>query len=65
VSKTDSKEKAKATRAAHQEAQRQLWAEQRAAINAARGALTRLMEREDATPEQILRAAELLVEIGM
>lgn len=60
----DSKEKAKASREAHQEAQRQLWAEQRAAISAARVGLQRVMESAEATTAEILEAARLLAQIG-
>jgi len=60
----DSREKARATREANQEAQRLLWDEQRTAISAARVGLQRVMESEDATTEQILEAARLLAEIG-
>lgn len=38
--------------------------EQREATKTAKKALLRVMEGEDATPEQILRAAELLAQIG-
>ncbi len=58
-------EQGKATRERNLEAQRKLWTEKAAAISAARTALTKLMEREDATSAEILRAAELLVEIGL
>lgn len=56
--------KARATRERNQEAQRRRYAEQAESIRAARKALQRVMESEDATPEQILRAAELLAQIG-
>lgn len=42
----------------------ELYREQLRATRAARTALQRIFESEDATPEQILRAAELLAEIG-
>lgn len=60
----DSQEKARATREANQEAQRRLWDEKRAAISAARAGLQRVMENTEATPEQVLEAAQLLVELG-
>ncbi len=60
----DSKEKARATREARYEVQRQLWTEQRTAIGAARVGLRRVMESAAATPEQILEAARLLAEIS-
>ena len=41
-----------------------MWREQRETIKTAKKALLRVMESEDATPEQILRAAELLAQIG-
>jgi len=60
----DSKEKARATREANQEAQRLLWDEQRAAIGAARVGLQRVMGATDATTAEILEAARLLAEIA-
>lgn len=57
-------EKARETRQRHQEAQRARYEAQRNAIETARTALLRVMEREDATSEQILEAARLLAEIG-
>ena len=60
----DSKEKARETRIKNQEAQRRRYAEQAKSIRVTRLALQRVMESEDATPEQILRAAELLAQIG-
>ena len=60
----DSKEKARETRIKNQEAQRRRYAEQAESIRAALLALQRVMEREDATPAEILEAARLLVEIG-
>lgn len=57
-------EKGKLTRITNTEARIALLLEQKAAISATRCALTRLMEREDTTPAEILRAAELLAEIG-
>lgn len=56
--------KAQATRERNREARTALYQEQAQAIQAARKALQRVMESEDATPEQILRAAELLAQIG-
>lgn len=60
----ESHKKAQATRERNQEAQRRRYTEQAESIRAARKALQRIMESEDATPEQILRAAELLAQIG-
>lgn len=57
-------EKARNTREQNLQAQMALCMEQREAISAARSALTKLMEREDATPAEILQAAQLLVDIG-
>ena len=56
--------KAQETRRKNEEARRQMWEEQREAIKTAKKALLRVMESEDATPEQLLRAAELLAQIG-
>ena len=60
----DSKEKARETRIKNQEAQRRRYAEQAESIRAALLALQRVMEREGATPAEILEAGRLLVEIG-
>lgn len=57
-------EKSVATRQRHAEARAQLWKEQRQAIETARKAILRVMEREDATPGEILEAARLLAEIA-
>ena len=57
-------EKSVATRQRHAEARTQLWQEQRQAIETARKALLRVMEREDTTPEQLIRAAEALAKLG-
>jgi len=57
-------EKARATRERNKEAQARRYEEQAASIRAARLALQRVMESDDATPEQILEAARLLVEIA-
>lgn len=56
--------KAQATRQRNQEAQARLWEEKREAVRAARKALQRVMDSEEATPAQVLEAARLLVEIG-
>lgn len=56
-------EKARETRQRHQEAQRQLWEEQRQSIETVRKALLRVMDNADATPAEILEAARLLAEI--
>ncbi len=60
----ESHKKAQATRQKNEEIRRQLWAEQQEAIKTVRKALLRIMEREDATPTEILEAARLLAEIG-
>lgn len=57
-------EKAAETRRRHTEAQRQLWEEQRRAVETVRKALLRVMDNVDATPGEILEAARLLAEIG-
>lgn len=57
-------EKAKSTRQRNAEARARLWEEQREATKTAKKALLRVMESEGSTPEQILRAAELLAQIG-
>lgn len=56
--------KAQATRERNQEAQRRRYTEQAESIRAARLALQRVMEAQEATPAEILEAARLLVEIG-
>ena len=60
----ESHKKAQATRERNQAAQARRYEEQAASIRAARLALQRVMESEDATPAEILEAARLLVEIG-
>lgn len=60
----ESHKKAQATRERNQEARARRYEEQAASIRAARLALQRVMESEDATSAQILEAARLLVEIG-
>lgn len=60
----DSHKKAQATRERNKEAQARRYEEQTASIRAARLALQRVMEREDATNAEILEAARLLAEIG-
>lgn len=60
----ESHEKAQAARERNREAQARRYEEQAASIRAARLALQRVMEREDATSAQILESARLLVEIG-
>lgn len=52
------------TRQRHAEARTQLWQEQRQAVETARKALLRVMEREDTTPGEIIEAARLLVQIA-
>lgn len=56
--------RAQATRERNQEARTALYQEQAAAKRAARLALQRVIEREDATAAELLEAARLLVEIG-
>jgi len=56
--------KAQETRKRNIEARITLRREQAQAVRAARLALQRVMEREDATPAEILRAAELLAHLG-
>ena len=60
----ESHKKAQATRERNQEARARRYEEQAASIRAARLALQRVMESEDATPAEILEAVRLLVEIG-
>lgn len=57
-------EKARETRIKNQEARSQLYREQAAAVAAARQALQQVFETKDASVDQILRAAELLVKLG-
>lgn len=58
------KAKARETRAKNEAARAAKWAAQAESIQAARIALTKVFESPDATPEQILEAGRLLVEIG-
>lgn len=60
----DAHKKAQATRARNLEARAAIYREQTAAMRAARLALQRVTEREDATTAELLEAARLLVEIG-
>jgi len=60
----ESHKKAQATRQRNQEARSALYREQAAAVRAARLALQRVLEREDASPSEIIRAAELLTRLG-
>lgn len=60
----ESHKKAQATRERNQEARARRYEEQAASIRAARLALQRVMESEDATPAEILEASRLLVELG-
>lgn len=55
--------KARATRERNREAQARRYEEQREAARTARKALLRVMEKEDATTDQILEAARMLAEI--
>ena len=56
--------KAQATRERTNAARAQRYEEQSESIRSARTALQRVVESEEATAEQILEAARLLVEIG-
>ena len=56
--------KAQATRERTSATRAQRYEEQAANIRSARTALQRVVESEEATAEQILEAARLLVEIG-
>lgn len=60
----ESHRKAQTSRERNQEARARRYEEQAASIRAARLALQRVMESENATPGEILEAARLLVEIG-
>lgn len=60
----DSAKKAKETRERNQEARAAKWAAEAALKQAAKTALQRVFEDKNATSEQILEAAKLLVEIG-
>lgn len=60
----DSAQKARETRERNQEARAAKWAAEAALKQAAKTALQRVFESADATPEQVLEAAKLLVEIG-
>lgn len=56
--------KAQATRQRNQEARSALYQEQAAAVRAARMALQRVLESQEASPAEILQAAELLARLG-
>ena len=56
--------KAAETRQRRSEEHIALLREQREMLRAARGALQKLLESPDATPEQILKGAELLAQLG-
>lgn len=60
----DGVEKARETRAKNAEARAAKWAAEAALKQAAKTALQRVFEDKNATSEQILEAAKLLVEIG-
>lgn len=60
----ESHKKAQATRERNQEARARRYEEQAASIRAARLALQRVMESENATPAEILEASRLLIELG-
>ena len=59
-----SHEKAQETRRRNEEARAATWREEAAAKRAARQALQRVFEDASATPDQILEAAKLLVELS-
>ena len=59
-----SHEKAQETRRRNEEARVAKWREEAAAKRAARQALQRVFEDASATPDQILEAAKLLVELS-
>ena len=59
-----SHEKAQETRRRNEEARAAKWREEAAAKRAARQALQRGFEDASATPDQILEAAKLLVELS-
>ena len=56
--------KAQATRERTNAARAQRYEEQAETIRTARQALQRVLENKDATPEQLIRAAEILAELG-
>lgn len=60
----DSHKKAQATRLRNEAARAAKWREETEAKRAARQALQRVLEGASATPEQILEAAKLLVELS-
>ena len=60
----ESHKKAQATRERNQEARARRYEEQAARLRAARLALQRVMESENATPAEILEASRLLIELG-
>ena len=60
----EARKKAQVTRERNQEARARRYEEQAASIRAARLALQRVMESENATPAEILEASRLLVELG-
>lgn len=62
--KMNNVQKAQETRIRNQEARSRLYREQAAAISAARQALQQVFEAKDATADQVLKAAELLVKLS-
>ena len=64
MSMDDAHKKTQATRKRNLEARTDLYQEQAEAKRAARLALQRVTESEDATAAELLEAARLLVEIG-
>lgn len=60
----EQKRQAAETRRRNQEAKAARWEAEAEAINSARLALQRVFESQDASPAEILRAGELLVELG-
>ena len=61
---TTAAEKGRATRERNQEARIAVLREQQELLKTARQALKRVMDDPEATTEQLLRAAELLKELG-
>lgn len=57
-------EKAKETRQRNAEARAAMWQEQRELMKSARAAMQRVLDDPAATSEQLLKAAELLAELG-
>lgn len=60
----ESHAKGQATRERNAAARARLWEEQAELLAVAKEGLRRVLEREDATPEQVLEASRLLVQLG-